>query len=65
MRVGTNTLLGLDPARIADILPALAAGPLALKAPPPGWDGHAADRVADVLCADRDSEDLGAQRQSA
>ena len=63
VRVGTNTLLGLDPARIADILPALAAGPLALKAPPPGWDGHAADRVADVLCADRDSEDLGAQRQ--
>jgi UDP-N-acetylglucosamine 2-epimerase (non-hydrolysing) len=36
MRAGTNTLLGLEPQRIDDILPPL-------------WDGRAAERVADVL----------------
>ncbi len=58
IRAGTNTLLGLDPARIADILPALAqrdrdraaaAPPPEAAPPPPGWDGRAAERVADVL----------------
>ena len=56
IRAGTNTLLGLDPARIAEI-PAL----LRRRAETPGqddgngpdrpemWDGHAAERVADVL----------------
>ncbi len=48
---GTNMLLGLDPARIAD-LPALIAGdddpP---KGPPPLWDGRAADRLADEVVA--------------
>jgi UDP-N-acetylglucosamine 2-epimerase (non-hydrolysing) len=57
VRAGTNTLLGLDPARIADILPALSArdggGP---EQPPPGWDGHAADRVAAVLSGDQAPE---------
>jgi UDP-N-acetylglucosamine 2-epimerase (non-hydrolysing) len=46
---GTNTLLGLAPARIAEI-PALldrAAG--ALDDPPPRWDGQAARRIADVV----------------
>jgi len=46
---GTNVLLGLDPARIADV-PQLAAEirgrPSAI---PKGWDGHAAERIADVL----------------
>jgi UDP-N-acetylglucosamine 2-epimerase (non-hydrolysing) len=49
VRAGTNTLLGLDPARIADILPALEAERVK-RPPPPGWDGHAAERVADVVC---------------
>jgi UDP-N-acetylglucosamine 2-epimerase (non-hydrolysing) len=49
VRAGTNTLLGLDPARIAEIVPALAARDLSAKPPPEGWDGHAADRVADVI----------------
>ncbi len=50
VRAGTNTLLGLNPARIDDILPmldAVAHGDVA--APPPLWDGAAAGRVADVL----------------
>jgi UDP-N-acetylglucosamine 2-epimerase (non-hydrolysing) len=54
VRAGTNTLLGLDPARIADIVPALAGGRTATPAPE-GWDGHAADRVADVI--ERESAD--------
>jgi UDP-N-acetylglucosamine 2-epimerase (non-hydrolysing) len=52
IRAGTNTLLGLDPARIREI-PALlesrSASASADGAGPELWDGHAADRVADVL----------------
>ena len=48
VRAGTNTLLGLEPERIDDILPALAA-PKTATEPPQLWDGRAAERVADVL----------------
>jgi UDP-N-acetylglucosamine 2-epimerase (non-hydrolysing) len=48
VRAGTNTLLGLEPARIDDILPALAE-PKATSEPPPMWDGRAAERVGEVL----------------
>jgi UDP-N-acetylglucosamine 2-epimerase (non-hydrolysing) len=50
VRAGTNTLLGLAPERIGDILPALAGDSRAQTAAPPGWDGHASERVADVVC---------------
>ncbi|MBA2521793.1 MAG: UDP-N-acetylglucosamine 2-epimerase (non-hydrolyzing) [Solirubrobacterales bacterium] len=43
---GTNQLLGLDPARIAEIPDLIAAAPAAPAEPPPMWDGHAADRIA-------------------
>jgi UDP-N-acetylglucosamine 2-epimerase (non-hydrolysing) len=49
VRAGTNTLLGLDPARIADILPALERGNRSSNTPPPGWDGKAAARIGDVI----------------
>jgi UDP-N-acetylglucosamine 2-epimerase (non-hydrolysing) len=50
IRAGTNTLLGLEPERIDDILPALAlARAKTATDPPPLWDGRAAERVADVL----------------
>jgi UDP-N-acetylglucosamine 2-epimerase (non-hydrolysing) len=47
VRLGTNRLLGLDPAAISTILPALEA-----RAPapaPPLWDGRAAERIATVV----------------
>jgi UDP-N-acetylglucosamine 2-epimerase (non-hydrolysing) len=50
IRAGTNTLLGLRPERISEILPALA-NPKTVGRPPPLWDGRAAVRVADALAA--------------
>lgn len=46
---GTNTVLGLEPERIADIPAALHAHRARPGGPPEGWDGHAAERLADVL----------------
>ncbi len=49
IRAGTNTLLGLDPTAIAGIPAALAERAGGTPEPPPLWDGHAAERIADVL----------------
>jgi UDP-N-acetylglucosamine 2-epimerase (non-hydrolysing) len=49
IRAGTNELLGLDPAAIAGIPAALARRDAAPPAPPRLWDGHAAERIADVI----------------
>ncbi|HZK15604.1 MAG TPA: UDP-N-acetylglucosamine 2-epimerase (non-hydrolyzing) [Solirubrobacterales bacterium] len=49
IRAGTNTLLGLDPAAIAGIPAALAERPAGRPEPPPLWDGHAAERIADEI----------------
>jgi len=46
---GTNTLLGLDPAAIARIPGVLAEGRQTPPGPPPLWDGHASERIAEVL----------------
>jgi UDP-N-acetylglucosamine 2-epimerase (non-hydrolysing) len=48
IRAGTNTLLGLDPDRIAEI-PALLSDRDTAPDPPPKWDGTAAERVAEVI----------------
>jgi UDP-N-acetylglucosamine 2-epimerase (non-hydrolysing) len=52
IRAGTNTLLGLDPAAISTIPAALRERPVAPSEPPPLWDGHASERVAEILTAD-------------
>ncbi len=49
VRAGTNSLLGLDPAAIAGIPAALESRGDTPAEPPPLWDGHAAERVADVI----------------
>jgi UDP-N-acetylglucosamine 2-epimerase (non-hydrolysing) len=46
---GTNTLLGLDPSAIAQIPEALAQRPPKGPDSPPLWDGHASERIADVV----------------
>jgi UDP-N-acetylglucosamine 2-epimerase (non-hydrolysing) len=51
VRAGTNTLLGLEPAAIAGIPAKLAERSGDRPPPPPLWDGHAAERIADVLTA--------------
>jgi UDP-N-acetylglucosamine 2-epimerase (non-hydrolysing) len=51
LTAGTNTLLGLDPAAITQIPLALAQLPARPPEPPPLWDGHAAERIADVVVA--------------
>jgi UDP-N-acetylglucosamine 2-epimerase (non-hydrolysing) len=49
LTMGTNTLLGLDPARIAEV-PALLAEAQRKEAQiPPLWDGKASERIVDVL----------------
>jgi UDP-N-acetylglucosamine 2-epimerase (non-hydrolysing) len=47
VRLGTNTVLGLAPERIAEIPSLLDAQQAASR--PPLWDGRAAERVAEVL----------------
>jgi UDP-N-acetylglucosamine 2-epimerase (non-hydrolysing) len=49
VELGTNILLGLDPAAIAEIPATLATRPAAPPEPPPLWDGQAAERIADIL----------------
>jgi UDP-N-acetylglucosamine 2-epimerase (non-hydrolysing) len=49
--VGTNILLGLSPARIYDVPELLAQARSRTAQIPPMWDGHAAQRIGDVLAA--------------
>jgi UDP-N-acetylglucosamine 2-epimerase (non-hydrolysing) len=52
VRAGTNTLLGLDPTRIADIPAAIGRFGDTEQTAPAGWDGHAAERLARVICGE-------------
>ncbi len=46
---GTNVLLGLAPERIVEVPGLLRARAGASTRVPEGWDGHAAERIRDVL----------------
>jgi len=48
VRAGTNTLLGLEPQRIEEVLAVLGT-PKTIASPPRFWDGRAAERVSDAL----------------
>ena len=48
IELGTNVLLGLAPERIAEV-PALLRSASGERRVPAGWDGHAAERIVDVL----------------
>jgi UDP-N-acetylglucosamine 2-epimerase (non-hydrolysing) len=47
--MGTNTLVGQDSHKLASELSAILEGRGKRGAVPPLWDGHAAERIADVL----------------
>ncbi len=64
VRTGTNTLLGLEPERIDDILPALTQ-PKPVTGPPELWDGRAAARVADAICGAAVESPAGADATAA
>ena len=49
VELGTNTLLGLAPERIAEVPGGIAAAHGAARRIPEGWDGRAAERIIDVL----------------
>lgn len=46
---GTNQLLGLDPRRISEIPGLIGEGAEVPSEPPPLWDGHAAERIAEEI----------------
>lgn len=48
---GTNEVVGLDPAKICKGVDAVLAGNWKAGRIPPFWDGHAAERIVDVLKA--------------
>ncbi len=47
--MGTNVLVGQDSAKLTSELSAILDGQAKRGAIPPLWDGHAAERIADVL----------------
>ena len=49
IEMGTNRLLGLDPARILEIPELLGSAPAGGEGPPPLWDGAAGERIANLL----------------
>ncbi len=51
VELGTNTMLGLDPARIAEIPGLITGGGAVTSSPPPLWDGRAGERIAELIAS--------------
>ncbi len=51
VELGTNTMLGLDPARIAEIPGLVTDGGRVTTEAPPLWDGKAAERIAEQIAS--------------
>ena len=49
INIGTNILVGTDSRVLEQEIDAILAGKLKTGGIPPLWDGHAADRIADIL----------------
>lgn len=58
VRLGTNTVLGLAPERIAEIPSLLAKSRNRNADRPPLWDGHAAERVVAVLIESKSNQSV-------
>jgi UDP-N-acetylglucosamine 2-epimerase (non-hydrolysing) len=56
IRMGTNHLLGLDPGRIGEAIESLATDTVRPAELPPLWDGHAAERIAEILAGSPSTE---------
>ena len=50
VEMGTNVLIGQDATRLRSEVSKILSGKGKVGTIPPLWDGHAADRIADVLC---------------
>jgi UDP-N-acetylglucosamine 2-epimerase (non-hydrolysing) len=48
--IGTNKLVGDDPAQLATEVEAILRGDAKRGGIPPMWDGRAAERIADIIC---------------
>jgi UDP-N-acetylglucosamine 2-epimerase (non-hydrolysing) len=54
--MGTNVLVGRDPEKLRSELSKVLSGKAKKGTIPPLWDGHAGERIADVLVGERSSQ---------
>jgi UDP-N-acetylglucosamine 2-epimerase (non-hydrolysing) len=47
--VGTNKLVGVDPEAAVEAVEAVLSAPRGELSYPPLWDGHTAERIAEIL----------------
>ena len=57
VRLGTNTLVGRDTTRLQGELQSILSGERKRRTKIPLWDGHAAERIADVIAKDLSSRE--------